>query len=292
MSSISFIEFDADKFSNLQRNLLKPKNKGSEQQCKFLERVIDSSNFCTELEKMLPQGIEENKLPDLVTKMTEAEFKDPPWDTEKRIYSIWKNIPPRIACRTTFWAYITYQQIKSDRIKSSYLVGGRGSTGKNCIHEALNSNDRKEIDKCIREVFRRLGGLKLARGNRSIYVDCILARAWWRERLVEEVAKGDCELEVYVRDAVRISQSYWEKLVTFIVSRNSVFGSTEIRSKFIKILGEELATDPNSPMQKIENLVLASKTLSSVQASLELSILDPKEIEEKMLDIINSISNQ
>ena len=143
------------------------------------------------------------------------------------------------------------------------------------------------IDACVQSVFRRLSGLPEARGNRSVYVNCPLARGWWRESLVDEVASGDKETKKKVRDTLRVSQDYWEEIVSFVVSRNSVFGSTNIRSEFVRILGEELATNPNSKLRNKKELKFACRSLSVVQASRELSVLPINELRKIALDIIS-----
>ena len=95
---------------------------------------------------------------------------------------------------------MTFRHIEEGRIESSFLAanGGGNVTGAQRIDAALNAStgrggDASLLDRCVRTVLRRLGGLPEARGNRSVYVNCPLARAWWRERLVAEVATDGAE---------------------------------------------------------------------------------------------------
>ena len=92
-----------------------------------------------------------------------------------------------------FWGCVTYRHIEAGRIESSFLAanGGGTSTGVQRIDLALGDTGERaasKLDGCVRTVLRRLGGLPEVRGNRSVYVNCPLARAWWRERLVREAA--------------------------------------------------------------------------------------------------------
>ena len=50
------------------------------------------------------------------------------------------------------------------------------------------------------------------------------------------------------------SQQYWEDLVTFVVSRNSVFGSVNVRNILIRTLAIVLADDPRSRLGTAEGL--------------------------------------
>ncbi len=290
MSSTNYLEFDDSEYSRLRKSLIHPSAKGSDLQREFLEKVRITSDFLAYIEANISLGGDSDLEP-LAEKMSEAEFKDPPWDTEYRLFSAWRDIPPRIASRATFWARVTFRHIAEGRIESAFLAANGGSQpgGAERIDAALDAAGDKApgmLDHCVRAVFRRLSGLPEARGNRTVYVNCPLARGWWRERLVEEVASGDAELETVVRDVVRVSQEYWERLVTFVVSRNSVFGSSEVRSHFIRTLGVELSSDPKSPLRNAKELVRACRSLSAVQASRELSVLTKDEVESIMLDIV------
>ena len=295
MSSPNYLEFDDSDYSSLRKSLIHPSAKGSDLQREFLEKVRTTSDFLTYIKDSISFSGDTDLEP-LAEKMSEAEFKDPPWDTENRLFSAWREIPPRIASRSTFWAHVTFRHIEEGRIESAFLAANGGSQpgGVERIDAALDAADDKAsgmVDHCVRAVFRRLSGLPEARGNRTVYVNCPLARGWWRERLVEEVASGDAELETVVRDVVRVSQEYWEQIVSFVVSRNSVFGSSEVRSHFIRTLGIELSSDPKSPLRNSKELVLACRSLSAVQASRELSVLTQAEVESIMLEIVSMQAN-
>ena len=193
---------------------------------------------------------------------------------------------------------MTQRHIEEGRIESSFLAanGGGTVTGSQRIDASLRAtgdNAASMLDGCVRTVLRRLGGLPEARGNRSVYVNCPLARAWWRERLVAEVAAADGEgLEWEIRAVVHPeSQQYWEELVTFVVSRNSVFGSAKVRNILISTLARALAGDSGSQLRTAEVLKRVCRTVSSIQASRELSVMPEEEITSIMSTVIGGYAD-
>ena len=295
MNLTNYIEFDDSDYSKLRKRMIKSSEKGSILQRNFLNHVKNSSDFLKYISDEITM-VGETDLEPLADKMSEAEFIEPPSDTEFKLFDAWPNISKRVASRPTFWARVVFRHIEEGCIESAYLAAKRGGaqrSGAERIDVALDASGEKAnkmIDDCIRSVFRQLSGLPEARGNRSVYVNCPLARGWWRENLVDEVASGDKETEKIVRKTLRVSQDYWEEIVSFVVSRNSVFGSTNIRSEFVRMLGEELESNPNSKLRNKKELKFACRSLSVVQASRELSVLPINELQEIALDIIKTIT--
>ena len=125
-----------------------------------------------------------------------------------------------------------------------------------------------------------------------MYVNCPLARAWWRERLVAEVATNEGEgLERQIRAVVHPeSQQYWEDLVTFVVSRNSVFGSVAVRNILIRTLAEVIDENPTTPLRTADELKRVCRSVSSIQASLELSVVPPEDVKTMMWDIVKTVA--
>ena len=288
MTGPNYREFDDAAFSRFRRRLLR--TKGSIDQREFLLAVRDDEEFLRVLQsEIVTRGSGEPELcPD---PLTESEFKQPPANTEVELFSAWSSLTPRVACRTTFWANLTRRHIESGRIRAAYLAanGNAGAGGAERIDRVLHAEGEgaaKLIDDCVRAVFRRLGGLPEARGNKSVYVDCPLARAWWRERLVAEVSKGDAGRAADVREVTRVNQTYWEELVVLVVSRNSVLGSREVRDTFILSLAELMAEDRKTPLRIGKNLRAACRMVGTIQASRELSVLAEGELRKLMDDVV------
>lgn len=291
-----YAEFEEGSYSKLRRSLIRKPAKGTGAQREFLAAARETSAFLEYVSEAV-QVRHGAELEPLADRMSEAEFGNPPSDTERRMFDAWRSLPPRIACRTEFWARVTYRHIESGLIESSFLAanGGGSQTGVQRIDAALavtGENAAGAIDGCVRTILRRLGGLPEARGNRSLYVNCPLARAWWRERLVAEVASGDGTVsERQVRGVVHPeSQQYWEDLVTFVVSRNSVFGSADVRNVLIRRLAEVLEARPRSPLRLATELRRVCRSVSSLQASFELSVLPRQKIEAVLGSIVDAMA--
>ena len=290
-------EFDEGDYTKLRRSLIRKPAKGTTVQREFLAKVRHTSEFLEFMNNAV--GVHEGgQFGPLAERMSEAEFGNPPSDTERRLFDAWGALTPRIACRAPFWGCVTYRHIEAGRIESSFLAqdGGGSSSGARRIDTALAAHGdsaASKLDGCVRTVLRRLGGLPEVRGNRSVYVNCPLARAWWRERLVREVAPDDSTLARQVRAVVHPeSQQYWEDLVTFVVSRNSVFGSTKVRNILIRTLARALDADPLSPLRKGTVLKRLCRSVSSIQASIELSVVPEDDVTAMMRAIIDPVTTK
>ena len=181
------------------------------------------------------------------------------------------------------------QHIEASRIRSSYLAanGGPTKTGAQRIDLALSNQDPKLVDGCVRTVIRRMSGLPEARGNRSVYVNCPLARAWWRERLVARVlAHGGIVQRPMVLDVLRSNQEYWEQLILVIVSRNSVLGSSVVLEAFVASVAKLLNAEPKTHLLKAKQLGQAVRRLSTIAASRELGVLEFSELVDLSWDVI------
>ena len=288
MTAEDYQEFDDAALSRFRRRLLR--TKGGPEQRQFLLAVRNDEEFL----RVIRNGVNTrgSTKPTLCPeRLTESEFKQPPANTETDLYDAWSSLTPRVACRTTFWANLTFRHIEEGRIRASFLAAnaGPGATGAERIDRVLQSegeNAAKPIDSCVRTVLRRLGGLPEARGNKSVYVDCPFARAWWRERLVSEVSHGDPDLAEKVREVTRVNQTYWEELVVLVVSRNSILGSRAIRDKFILSLADLFERDPRTPLRLSKRLRSACSMVATIQASRELSVLDKAELGTLMGDVV------
>ena len=291
MNPIPHKELKDSEYTRVRKNLLRIK--GGPLQRDFLEAVRNNQNFLEYIRSEIPtEGSYE--LPLSPDPMTEAEFKAPPSDTETKLYESWSELTPRIACRSTFWANLTCRHIEAQKIDSVYLAsnGGNLSGGAQRIDRALmDSGDEqpKLMDGTVRTILRRIGGIPEVRGNRSVYVDCPFARAWWRERLVEQTAQGDTSLAAQVRKVIRIHQTYWEKLIDRIVSRNSTFGSLGVRNAFLQALARCIAANPGTGLRETKVLERTCRRITVHQGTRELSILDDAELVAIMEAVIHSV---
>lgn len=291
-SASVFLELDDSAYT--QRRLALLRTKGSDRQREFLTKVRNSADFVDVFADVPTRGTNSAELSPYP--MTESEYKDPPSDTEEDLYASWLELTPAVACRCAFWAKVTLDHIRQGRIQSAYLAANGGSLpgGAERIDAALQDKTAeapKRIDSCVRTVLRRLGGLPEVRGNRSVYVDCPFARAWWRERIVAQAAGGDDQCARRVRKVVRIHQTYWEKLVDRIVFRNSTFGSTNIRNSLLRALAQFLNENPSSDLTTYQSFQRLCRRTTAYQGRLEMSVLSDDELDDLMASVVESAAS-
>ena len=299
-------------YTSLRRRLLR--KKGGRTQVEFLQAVrAGNSAFLDYMSRVGRDG--DVPPPALAGRLTEFEFRMPPSDTEQAVYKVLADLSPATACRSAFWAGYTCDSIERDQIKAVYLAanGGNlsggaaridralqvraesdseavGASGGNNDEQGQNGPGAKLVDDCVRTVLRRMGGIPEARGKRTVYVDCPFARAWWREWIVEEVAGGDEDIARLVGSVLRINQTYWEKIVDRIVSRNSTFGAVEVRRVFLLTLALEVESAREdgrvSRLEKPKHLIRSCRRVAAHQGMRELSLLGPQTLEELMLRVL------
>lgn len=284
---------DDEKYTKLRKELLA--EKGSGLQREFLEAARSDKQFIDFIRNGRGIGTQGDKeVAILGKKLTEHEYKEPPKDTEHKMYATWKGIPPETACRVTFWGEVTLRHIEAGCIKSSYLAASGGSLpgGPVRINKALSGDDKaKEVDACVRTVLRRMSGLPEARGNVSVYVNCPFGRAWWRGRWAGEVCENTGASRADVTNLLRHGQEYWEKLVRLVISRNSVLGDQKVRDVLIWSLAEILKSDSENPILKAKNLEGLCRLLGVRCAWQELGMLEVAELKALIDREIKVISN-
>lgn len=278
-------ELNREAYLRIQKVLLK--EKGGDDQRLFLNRLKDNDSFLSFFADEV--GVEAGETPPLFEgALTESSFKDLTQDQEKGMYDIWRVVPPKTACRVSFWAGVTLEHIFAGRIaEASWLAanGGITESGEERIDHALSiGGDQgiRSMDNCVRTALRRMSGLPEARGNRSVFVDAPFARAYWRERLVTQILESvdGSESRDSLLEVVRNSQAYWESLVTMIVSRSSVYGAVEVQSALVNSLAKLFESDPNTPLRSTEMLRSVLRRLSNIAAAREISVLEFDETSE------------
>ena len=212
--------------------------RGGQEQREFLRLAAgDSAEFCT-LVKLW--GLRPGRTPPVTEiRLSERELQDPPWSTEREIAATWANLPVSLAARPETWTRIHVEMIDRGLIKGSYLAAnGGGESGKGRIARALNGTDSQLVDDCVRTVLRRLGGVIEARANRTSFLDCPLARAWWRHRYATEAHKCfGCHTLEDLSAALR-QRFRWEALVEAMVSKLTVIGDSAIRPAIVQCLAD------------------------------------------------------
>ncbi len=272
-------ELEDASYTELRKNLLR--SKGSLEQREFLS-ILRSSNEFSDWVRQKVKIETGGSLPILEERLTEAEFKEPPKNIEKSIFDAWESISPADACRVTFWGYITLRHTEEGKIKSHYLAanGGTMPGGLERIDRILKEGNKNEVDRTVRAALRRMSGLPEARGNRSVYVNCPFARAWWRRYLANEVCeKTGAELTNVVK-VLTVSQSYWEELITLVVSQNSVLGDANVRTALIWILSDFIHYEDKKKLFTTKTLGQIRQLIGIRSAWQELGVFSVEELKK------------
>ena len=273
---MDYLEFNDGDYTELRKKLLK---KGSELQKGLLEATKDSKSFIQWIERRVNSESEGKEFELWPDKLSEAEYKKPPGSVGKKLFETWKELTPVQASHETFWGYVTLEHIKQGIIESSYLAAkdNNSRSGLGRIELALSTG--QEIDDVVRTILRQLGGLPEARGSKSVYVNCPFARAWWRGYVARQVCKETgADFNKIFTTLGGSSQEYWERLITLIVSRNSVLGDTKVRSTLIWTLSER------EEVKTAKTLTRITKQIGIQSALRELGVFEVDELKEQIME--------
>lgn len=180
----TYKEIDNGSWKSFGKTLLSAK--GSERQIELLQSCRDGKDaFLQYLNNNLlneKNVIATGKGIFLDHKFTEAEFRFPPIDTQQIIWDAFQEVPRQNMGSCGFWGSIVIDMIKHDCISPDYLasnVNGVNETGVYMLDNAINSDDSKKIDECVRRILRSMGNPE-PRGKRIIFNDFYLGKAYWR----------------------------------------------------------------------------------------------------------------
>ena len=296
-TSISYAEREEasyTSFTALRGRLLG--EKGGEFQRDFLTAAKKPETFVEfmDAEVTVVDGMAVKAMP---KPLTEQSFKEMTSDQEESAYELWQAVPPRVACRASFWAEVTIRHIREGVIEEEYWLaanGGRNESGEERIDRALADvgDSRKRMDDCVRTILRRMSGLPTARGNRSVFSDGSFGRAWWRGRLVARIAaRHGAEPKSALSSVVRTNQEYWENLIMMIVSRGSVLGAIVVQDAFINGLATHLRCTPQSPLRNASSLRVTLRRLSNLAAARELGVLTFAELGEVVTTLLDRVAD-
>lgn len=279
---------DDEAYTKLRKSLLRKEATGFRRD--FLTAALSNKDFLDFMKETRVVGTGKEKELDVLGKLTESEYNNPPDDTERILYKKWKDVPTKTACRVTFWGEVTLNHVEKDVIQASYLAAGTDTArGVDRIRQALSGNGN--IDSCVRTILRNMSGIPEARGNISVYVNCPFSRAWWRVRLAHEV--HGAVREIFGREdpsdfekivhLLRWKNEGWETIMRWVISRNSVLGDTKTRDLLVWILAEKLAdTELKANFALLQSTTIRKicRVLGIRCAWQELSMLDIEELKD------------
>ena len=253
-ANTTFREFDAAHYKSVRRTLVEKNTRGKPEQIGFLRSALENSSFLKWFQdRSIPDNPSASHLPLIPKALTEHQFCAMSDELERKAYELWHDVTPSLACRPGFWVCASLNHIKHGRIQSSFLASptrGKGS-GSAEIDAALSSECAESIDMLTRRILHRISGLPESRGNVSLQANCVFGRAWWRVRMIDQTVDVTGADKESVTRTLHKSTKYWEKLVSVLTSRNSVFGDEMVRPVLVWALSIH-ESDP-----KYSNLFLA-----------------------------------
>lgn len=186
-------KIDEATYSDFGESLLS--NKGSDKQIEFLQACRngkdDFINYLNEKLLSNKEAVIKGKDISFYHKFNEAEFRFPPKDTQEIIWDTFNKIPQENMTFCGFWGSAVIDMIKCDCIKPDYLasnLNGVNETGIYMLDSAINSDDNKEVDECVRRVLRSMGN-SAPRGKRIVFNDFYLGKAYWRWNWADKMSK-------------------------------------------------------------------------------------------------------
>ena len=288
IDSTPYRRFDEEPYRRRLKALLGVK--GGPLQREFLEAVRDSTAFVDYMSTVPVVGIRD--VPLWEGSISETDFRALSQELELSLYRRWAHVPADIARRSGFWGYVTTRHIQAGGIDSTHLAATNQLPRTSAIDQALAEDVPGKIDRCVRDALRRMGGLPPARGRRSVYVDSMFARAWWRERMVEEATS---EVADGIRALFRISgKSLWEELVARLIDKDgvSLFGPLDtpnnVRSALFLALGRQLAERRGSSLVHPHQLKRVFQQIATYQATPGLGPVDDLELARVIRAIVRN----
>ena len=128
----------------------------------------------------------------------------------------------------------------------------------------------------MRAVLRRLGGVIGDRGNRTAFIDCPLARAWWRHRYASEAHRAFQLASVEALSSVLRQPGRWDPLVEAMISRLTVIGDSSIRPALVQCFADGHGKLPKNTWDVLHWI----GRRSTVQA---LGVLEPNHIAQLVM---------
>ena len=196
-------------------------------------------------------------VPALPRKLTPSEFRNPSLELEIEIAEALRDLTAFQASQPLFWTVCHTQWLEEDQLDrntADYLLG-HSTTGK----------PEKELDRAMRNLMRRLGGLHLERGKVSVLSDCPIARAWWRARIACEATgyPGMTLTPVEAHTILHASNQAWGTLVGRAVKRITVINHPQARAAILSQLSGVDRDESKINGQPLESIVsVASQALA------------------------------
>lgn len=257
------------------------KNKGSDEQISFLQSCKNGkSDFLNYLKENLLNNEDvmiEGESISFDHKFTEAEFRFPPLDTQEIIWDVFGNVDRENMGHCGFWGSVVVNMIEHDCIKPDYLasnLNGVNETGIYMLDSAINSDDDKKIDECVRRILRSMGN-PAPRGKRIIFLKIFPpGKAYWRWYWANKMS-NEINLSFEAILAI-LNETNYDTFAENMHSKNSYISQTNTLGGLLLFL------DGNNLKGKLNNLI---KTISYLSAWKAIEVQSP-ELNKQEIELI------
>lgn len=236
----------ADPLTNLRDLLVNrgQKHRGGPAQVEFLEAVESNALLEYLAKKGVGQEFASFGTSVLPVKLQEPEFAKAPVSTARRIRNTYRSLSPQEASSVSVWNVITLHNIQEERLEAPYLAASSDrSSGRQRIQKALQTKNRKQIDDCVRTVFRTMGGLHRVRGYVSVISDCTLSRYWWMGQVIENTATDNDRVWEELN-------RFWAVIAEYAMRRLTIVGNPVLMHGLITQI-TSYPVDTNDGLQEV-----------------------------------------
>ena len=218
-----------------------------------------------------------------VTEWSEGEFQQPPWESSLEAMKSLEAFKPNELCSPSFWFAIHAKCVESGFLKRSWFAyGHRDPDGQKNIAQACQSDNKKIIDKCLRNILRHLGGIVI-RYTRSVYLDCPTASMYWRCHMIREakkyrkLAKAMPDKDLY---KCLSESAVWRQLVEAATTRKTLIGESHIRAAFIVLMAEKIRQmkSDDSDEKKAKRVKNIIDSIVDLNLRVHMAYRDPNDI--------------
>jgi len=266
-------------------------SKGSDLQREFLGSMHKREDFLN----FITSNVEKDagdEIPLLTHVYSEREIRNFPISVEKKIYEFYKAYPFSTTVRTGFWGMLTVALVKEEKLDPSFFAHNGDGDGRRRLYNVCHNGDDKSIDRCVRDVLRRMGGLPEVRGTRSVMSNCTFGRAWWRGYYAADISGRYSDISYEdVASVFRASAEYWERFVNLLTSRNSILGDSLTRDVLIRVLAA-ISDKENDVIFHVASLSLICDFIGTRSVWQELSVLPERDLREIIEKEIERVRRQ
>lgn len=295
-SFVTYETLNRANYEAFQRKLIPKKQEPDvEFQLEFLENVERGGDAFAEMVRS-NVGTTEGEIPAVPnSKIGVSEALDVPWSTEEEFYGLWNNLAPFQAALPEFWARLSIELIQRDRIEHTYLAKRKfGEDGRSRLVRLIRTGgasdqDKKEIVTLIRDILRRSGGIYRDRAKRTVYLDCPIAKSWWRYRFASEIVRNGATFSVEQLSVVLRNSGLWEELIQAMVSRLTVIGATAIRDASVQFIATNRVIKKEHVKRILNEVgsIAADQALPAMSAS-QVSLLLQSDLSPIIEELLHS----